>query len=47
MLRGSEEEFMPKRKALMRYMEHWMAETRARAVRTGFFDIMTGKPPKR
>lgn len=47
MLRWSEEEFRPKQDLLLRSMEDRMREVRAYALKTGFFDILTGKPPKR
>ncbi len=47
MLRCSEEEFKPKQDSLLRFMEARMLEIRTFAMKTGFFDLFTGNPPKR
>lgn len=47
MLRWSEEDFKPKQDSLLRFMEDRMLEVRVYAMKTGLFDILTGKPPKR
>lgn len=47
MLRWSEEDFKPKQDLLLRFMGDRMLEVRIYALKTGFFDILTGKPLKR
>ena len=47
MLRCSEEEFRPKQDSMFEHVEARMLEVRAFALKTGFFDILTGKPQKR